>query len=277
MSGRQRAGRRPSGPRAWDEVAPSETSRTSPALPPSRTAGEDETGDAAARTLVRRVVENLDGEYGAKRNRLNGKPLDTLVGIILSQQNSSASSHACFSELKRRFPTWEDALAADVGDIEDAIRRGGLARIKAERIKAILRNLLDRHGSLELAGLSELPTDDAVAELVRLPGVGPKTARCVLLFALGADVFPMDVHIFRIAERLGIIAPKTPDERAHRVVGALIPDGRRYSAHVNMVEHGRTTCRPTAPKCDTCCLLEYCVFGQYRLDDLVDVTHDPRS
>lgn len=237
-----------------------------------RASHEEET-----RELVRRVVQNLDGEYGAKRNRPNREPLDTLVGIILSQQNSAASSRACFSELKRRFPTWEEALEAPVEAVEDAIRRGGLARIKAGRIKAILGNLLHRHGSLELAGLGELPTDDAVAELVRLPGVGPKTARCVLLFAMGIDVFPMDVHIFRIAERLGLIAPKTPDERAHRVVGALIPDGRRYSAHVNMVEHGRTTCRPTAPKCDACCLLEYCGYGQRRLDDLHGHSLDPRS
>lgn len=233
--------------------------------------------DDECRTLVRRVCENLDGEYGAKRNRPNRKPLDTLVGIILSQQNSSASSHACFTELKRRFPTWEAALAAPVGAIEDAIRRGGLARIKARRIHAILAELLARHGSLELGHLANLTPDDAVVELSRLPGVGPKTARCVLLFSLGADVFPMDVHIFRIAERLGLIAPKTPDARAHRIVGALIPDGRRYSAHVNMIEHGRTVCRPTAPKCDACCLLEYCPYGQRRLDDLHGVSTDPRS
>ena len=211
MSGSRRRGRRPLVPRAWDDVAssPLPRAKSSDALPrPSRGTDADD-----ARALVRRVVENLDGEYGAKRNRPNRRPLDTLVGIILSQQNSSASSHACFAELKRRFPTWEDALAAPVDDIEDAIRHGGLARIKATRIHAILEELLARHGSLELGHLAKLPADDAVAELVRLPGVGPKTARCVLLFALGADVFPMDVHIFRIAARLGIIAPKTPDEQ----------------------------------------------------------------
>ena len=229
------------------------------------------------RELVRRVVENLDGEYGAKRNRPNRRPLDTLVGIILSQQNSSVSSRACFAELIRRFPTWEDALAASVDDIEDAIRRGGLARIKAVRIHAILEDLVARHGSLELGHLKDLAPDEAVTELLGLKGVGPKTARCVLLFALGADVFPMDVHIFRIAERLGIIAPKTPDERAHRLVGSLIPDGRRFTAHVNMIEHGRTICRPTAPKCDGCCLLEYCEFGQRRLEYLHVDSHDPRS
>lgn len=234
-------------------------------------AHEDET-----RELVRRVVENLDGEYGAKRNRRNRKPLDTLIGIILSQQNSAVSSRACFAELKRRFPTWDDALAAPVDDIEAAVRRGGLARIKAERIHAILSGLQSRHGSLDLGHLEDLAPDEAITELLLLKGVGPKTARCVLLFALGADVFPMDVHIFRIAERLGIIPPKTPDERAHRIVGALIPDGSRYSAHVNMIEHGRTICRPTAPKCDVCCVLEYCEFGQRRLDELHGTSVDPR-
>ena len=275
MSGSGRRGRRLLVPRAWDDVAPSPLPRARSIDALARPASETDAEDA--RELVRRVVENLDGEYGAKRNQPNRKPLDTLVGIILSQQNSSASSHACFTELKRRFPTWEDALAAPIDDIEEAIRRGGLARIKAVRIHSILEELLARHGSLDLGHLAKLPADDAVAELARLPGVGPKTARCVLLFALGADVFPMDVHIFRIAERLGIIAPKTPDGRAHLIVGALIPEGRRFTAHVNMIEHGRTICRPTAPKCDGCCLLEYCEFGQRRLDELDGNSLDPRA
>lgn len=263
-------------PPAWDAVEPDRGSvarRRRAEVPQSlESPGADD-----ARERMRRVVENLDGEYGRKRNRPNRKPLDTLVGIILSQQNSSASSHACFADLKSRFPTWEDALAAPVSEIEDAIRRGGLARIKAGRIRAILEQLNARHGSLELTGLADLDADDAVAELVRLPGVGPKTARCVLLFAMGVDVFPMDVHIFRIAERLEVLAPKTPDERAHRELGALIPEGLRYSAHVNMIAHGRTVCRPTAPKCGACCIVDYCAFGERRLDDLHSESIDPRE
>lgn len=231
--------------------------------------------DYDAHELVRRVAENLDGEYGRKHNTPNHEPLDTMIGIILSQQNSAVSSRACFAELKRQFPTWEAALAAPVESIENAIRQGGLARIKAERIHAILRSINERRGSLDLGVLADSPVDEAMAELLRLPGVGPKTARCVLLFAIGTDVFPMDVHIFRIAERLGILAPKTPDERAHRIVGALIPDGQHYSAHINMIAHGRTVCRPTAPKCDACCIAEYCAFGQERLEESHE-TIDPR-
>jgi len=272
MSARRRARPHPSEARAWDDAARIEHDGATPA-----TGRSDHRDVDGPRALARRVVENLDGEYGAKRNRPNLAPLDTLVGIILSQQNSSASSRSCFAELKRRFSTWEEALAAPASEIEDAIRRGGLARLKAARIRAILQQRLARHGALDLGRLDEMAPDAAVAELVRLPGVGPKTARCVLLFAFGADVFPMDVHIFRIAERLGIIAPKTPDERAHRIVGALIPDGRGFSAHVNMIEHGRRVCRPSAPKCDACCLLEYCEYGQRRLEDLHESTLDPRS
>ncbi len=226
--------------------------------------------------VMRRVVENLDGEYGPKHNTPNGKPIDTAVAIILSQQNSAVSGKACFDELKRRFPTWNDVRRAPVDAIEDAIRTGGLARLKAKRIHALLEALAERHGAVEIGELPDRQPESAIAELVRLPGVGPKTARCILLFAVGADVFPMDVHIFRIAERIGLLAPKTPDERAHRIVGALIPEGRAYSAHVNMIAHGRTVCRPAAPRCDACCIAEYCEFAQRRLDAMDRRQSDPR-
>lgn len=214
------------------------------------------------RETMRRVVENLEGEYGPKRNRPGGDALDEVVLTILSQQNSSASTRAVFAELKRRFPTWEEAHRAPVEAIEDAIRSGGLAKMKAARIKQILASIDEERGSLDLGFLDEMAPDEAMAYLVKFKGVGPKTARCTLLFALGMDLFPMDVHIFRILGRLPLIDPKWSDERAHREIEALIPKGKHYSAHVNLIEHGRKICRPTAPRCDACCLIDYCEYGQ---------------
>jgi endonuclease-3 len=218
-----------------------------------------------ARETMRRVVENLEGEYGARVNERDLDPLDTLVQIILSQQNSSVSTRKVFAELKRRFPTWERALAAPVARIEQAIRSGGLARQKAARIKALLASIEAERGLLDLGFLRGMAPEEALAYLLRFSGVGPKTARCTLLFACDADAFPMDVHIFRILARLGLLDARMGDERAHRSMEALIPPGKHYSAHVNLIAHGRAVCRPTAPRCDACCVIDYCPTGQERL------------
>ena len=214
---------------------------------------------------MRRVVENLEGEYGPKRNSRSRDALDELVLTILSQQNSSASTREVFAELKRRFPTWDAANAAPAAAIEDAIRSGGLARMKAARIKSLLAAIREERGSFDLSFLKRMPADEALAYLTRFKGVGPKTARCTLLFTFGTAVFPMDVHIFRILERLGLLDPRWTDERAHREAAALVPNGKHYSAHVNLIEHGRKVCRPTSPRCDACCLIDYCPEGHERL------------
>jgi len=225
--------------------------------------------------IMRRVVENLDGEYGPKRNARSRDALDELVLTILSQQNSSVSTRAVFAELKRRFPTWAEADAAPAEAIEDAIRSGGLARMKAARIKALLASIREERGSFDLSFVKRLTPDDALAYLTSFKGVGPKTARCTLLFTFGTPVFPMDVHIFRILERLGLLDTKWSDERAHREVAALIPKGKHYSAHVNLIAHGRGVCRPTAPQCHACCLVDYCPYGEERLG--LDADDDPRT
>lgn len=227
-----------------------------------------------ARETMRRVVENLEGEYGRRRNERGADPLDELILTILSQQNSSASTRLVFAELKRRFPTWDEALAAPVEEVEAAIRSGGLARMKAARIKAILGAVRAERGDFDLGFLRGAEPEEALAYLMAFPGVGPKTARCTLLFSFGMAVFPMDVHIFRILERLGLLAPKTPDERAHRIAAALVPRGKHYSAHVNLIAHGRAVCRPTSPRCHACCLIDYCPTGQERL--LEADSDDPR-
>jgi endonuclease-3 len=234
-----------------------------------------ELGSDDARETMRRVVENLEGEYGPKRNSRSRDALDELVLTILSQQNSSASTREVFAELKRRFPTWEAADAAPAEAIEDAIRSGGLARMKAARIKSLLAAIREERGSFDLSFLKRMPADDALAYLTRFKGVGPKTARCTLLFTFGTAVFPMDVHIFRILGRLGLLDPRWTDERAHREAAALVPAGKHYSAHVNLIVHGRKVCRPTAPRCDVCCLIDYCPSGQTRL--LEDEEDDPRA
>jgi endonuclease III len=218
-----------------------------------------------ARETLRRVADNLDAEYGRKRNSRDLSALDTLIETILSQQNSSASTKQVFAELKTRFPKWRDALDAPTEEIENAIRAGGLARMKAARIKSILAAVASERETLDLDFLADLPPEESMAYLTSFPGVGPKTARCTLLFALGAAVFPMDVHIFRILQRLGLLDPRLSDEESHIRMEAIVPNDRHYGLHVNLIAHGRAICRPTAPRCEACCIVDYCEFGQERL------------
>ncbi len=230
-------------------------------------------GEDAAETM-RRIVGNLEGEYGRKIDTRSRDVLDELVFTILSQQNSSVSTRSVFAELKGRFPTWADVDAAETADVEAAIRRGGLARMKALRIKEIVAAIRAERGSFDMSFLEGVPADEALDYLTRFKGVGPKTARCTLLFALGKAVFPMDVHIFRILQRVGLLDPKWSDERAHRAIAALVPTRKHYGAHMNLIAHGRKICRPTAPRCDECCIVDYCPFGQERLSN--DASADPR-
>jgi endonuclease-3 len=144
--------------------------------------------------------------------------------------------------------------------IEAAIRSGGLARQKSVRIKNLLNEIYERRGSLDLSFLFTTPIEEAMQFLAIFKGVGPKTVACTLLFACNRPIFPIDTHIFRIARRTGLIPEKCSDEEAHRIMTAMIPDGRFYEVHVNMIRHGRKVCRPQQPLCEQCCLIDYCLY-----------------
>jgi endonuclease-3 len=209
------------------------------------------------------VLQNLRAVYGIPRNKPGLDPLDVLIETILSQSTTNVNSRRTFDNLKKRFPDWESARRARVASIENTIREGGLAKQKSARIKKLLNDIHEQVGSLDLSFLNTCPLDEAKAFLSGLKGVGPKTVACTLLFACNRPVFPIDVHIFRIARRLALIPQKCSDEQAHRLMEQLIPPGRYYEAHINMIRHGRKICRPREPRCEECCIVDYCEY--YRL------------
>jgi len=188
----------------------------------------------------------------------HGTVLDGLVRTILSQNTTDANSHRAFESLVLRFPRWEDVAVAPVADLEDAIRSGGLARLKAARIQAILSQIRQERGDFSLDFLADMPDEAAWHYLARFKGVGPKTAACVLLFDLGRHVFPVDTHILRVAKRIGWLEPGCNAERAHEVLGKLIPGKLHYRMHVNLIAHGRDTCRPARPRCAACPIAGVC-------------------
>jgi endonuclease-3 len=180
---------------------------------------------------------------------------------VLSQNTADVNTERSFAALKERFPRWELARDADAAEIEEAIVLGGLAHTKAPRIKGILEALSLDGGAPDLSGLEALSDEQATRFLTELPGVGPKTAACVLLFSLGRPVMPVDTHVHRLALRLGLIPETVSAEQAHPLLTAMAgaDDPRQiYAAHVDFVRHGRRVCHARRPRCGECPLAGLC-------------------
>ena len=214
---------------------------------------------------IRAVDRALAQRYSEKPFRSRGAPLDGLIQTILSQNTTDVNSGAAFRSLKQRFPTWEQARLARVGSIARAIEGGGLANIKAQRIKDILNQLHGERGETTLDFVCNLGIEEAREFLESLTGVGPKTAACVLLFNCGRPVIPVDTHVHRVAGRLGWLPEGSTAERAHQELQELVPDDLIYQLHLNMVAHGRDLCRPSNPRCPDCPILRWCPFGRERV------------
>ena len=209
---------------------------------------------------VAAVHEVLGEEYGHHQWRPQREPVSELVRTVLSQNTSDVNSDRAFARLLGRFATWDQLLLADVEDIVEAIEPGGLARIKAPRIKKALRAILEEQREIDLEFLGNMEIEEAKAWLVSLEGVGPKTAACVLLFSLGRPVLPVDTHVLRVSRRLGLLGPRDSAEKAHVVLGDALPDEAVYDFHVNMVGHGRQVCHARRPRCDACGLAPLCDY-----------------
>jgi endonuclease-3 len=229
---------------------------------PRRAAQSEEEERQASEKPVRYIIQNLERTYGVPVNERASDPLDMLIKIILSQATSDTNSHRTFAALKKRFPAWDTALRARAETIAETIRSGGLANQKAAVIKDVLRQIKKEHGTLDLNFLHKLSPEEAVNYLSQFRGIGPKTIACTLLFACRKEVFPLDTHIFRILRRVGLIPQKCTDRRAHEIMNAVVPHGKFYSFHVNLIRHGRTLCRPRDPLCERCPIVEYCDYGQ---------------
>jgi endonuclease III len=212
------------------------------------------------------VEAALAAAYGPRPYMPGGDPVAELVGTILSQNTSDTNTARAFASLRSRFPDWDDLVAAPVSEVADAIRSGGLANIKAPRIQQALRDVARRAGGYDLRFLNEMPVPAARAWLTEIPGVGPKTASCVLLFTLGLPAMPVDTHVHRVSLRLGLVPPKTSAEAAHPLLEARLGDdaGRAYALHMRLIAHGRTVCVARNPRCGVCPLATICPSASVR-------------
>ncbi len=204
---------------------------------------------------VRAVRARLAELYGVPSAPPHGQPLPELILTVLSQNTNDRNRDAAYARLRDRLPSWEAVRDADVEEVEEAIRPGGISKVKSRRIQAILRALpLD----LDLAWLAEAPVADARGYLTELPGVGRKTAACVLLFSFGCHDVPVDTHVSRVGTRLRLLRPGAPFEELHEQMLAITPVGAELELHMNLLRHGRRTCHAQRPACPRCALRRMC-------------------
>ena len=210
------------------------------------------------RLTMEGVVRRLERAYGKRPWRTWGPPLDELIATVLSQNTTDTNSGLAMERLRRAMPDWDTAADAPLAKIAAAIRPAGLHRQKARHIRAILRRIRRERGRVALDHLKRWPTARIHEYLRSLPGVGPKTSACVLLFSLRRPVLPVDTHVHRVSRRLGLIPDRTSAEQAHRLLGASVPAARVYAFHVLLIEHGRKVCRARRPDCPACALADLC-------------------
>ena len=215
--------------------------------------------EAHIRRKVRAVDRRLEAAYGPPRPQKRGDPLDQLIAAILSQSTNDRNSHRAFVAMREALPTWEAVMDAPLDDLVRVLKPGGLAKTKAGRIQRMLRSIAEQ-GAISLDHMKRLPSDEVERRLLAYDGVGYKTARCVLVFALGRDSFPIDTHVLRVLKRLGVIPEGMSADRAHEHAPQFIPDGRAYAFHVNLIAHGRARCHPSNPECAQCPLKRHCAF-----------------
>jgi endonuclease-3 len=221
---------------------------------------------------IRAIRDRLRLVYGIPNSTPHGHPIAELILTVLSQSTNDRNRDVAYLRLRERFEDWEAIRDAPVDAIEEAIRPGGISKIKSARIKSILRAIADAprptgapqpgsdgpDGGLSLDWLASQPVPEAQAYLTSLPGVGRKTAACVLLFALGMRDVPVDTHVSRVGWRLHLFRPKAPFEELHDTMLEITPPGEEWELHINLLRHGRRTCHSQRPECRACALRRMC-------------------
>lgn len=206
-------------------------------------------------------VDRLLAErYGTKKQTAKTDPTSELILTVLSQNTNDINRDRAYNTLRQQYPRWADVASAKPSDIAKAIKVGGLAAIKSTRIIKILKQIASRSNDYSLVFLNDLTDKEIWDYLISFDGVGPKTASCVLLFALGRKAMPVDTHVHRVGRRLGIIPENYSAEKAHPWFLELELPVAMYQFHLNLIQHGRIVCRPRNPKCQACPLTRLCLY-----------------
>ena len=204
------------------------------------------------------AIRLMTDEYGPFPEEPRLDPIHELTFTILSQHTSDTNSERAFRSLMQRFGSLEAVAGADVSAIEEAISGGGLAKIKAPRIREVLSRIIELNGSLDLSFLREMPLNEAKAWLRQLPGIGPKSAGIILSFSLGMPAMAIDTHIYRVSQRLALIGPKVTADKAHDLLEEAVEPDLVYPFHQAFITHGRQVCKAQRPRCSECVVAHGC-------------------
>jgi endonuclease III len=215
------------------------------------------------RARVGAIRDRLRDLYGRPDWEPHGHPIAELVRTVLSQNTSDVNRDVAYARLRERFPSWEDVRDAPRDELEEALRPGGLAQTKTPRIQEILGRITNEAGEPNLDWLAESDRGAALDALTALPGVGRKTAACVMMFALGRPEIPVDTHVYRVGGRLGLFPASASFEAAHDEMLRITDPDDAYELHINLIRHGRRVCRPV-PRCEQCALRRMCPYWRSR-------------
>ena len=230
---------------------------------------------ARLRRKVHRVTDLLATRYGSPHHDNKDDPLDELIFIILSQMTTHWSFGRVYNRLKKAASSWRLLLSMPPHRVRTLIADAGLSRQKTRQILAIVRRLDSDFGDVSLEALKSMRTFAAEAYLTSLPGVGVKTAKCVLMYSLGRPVLPVDTHVRRIATRVGLIGPRVPHSKVHGVLEAVVAPRDRYRFHVNAIVHGRNVCVAKVPRCAECVLAAICAYPHASTVPSDEAAHPP--
>jgi DNA (cytosine-5)-methyltransferase 1 len=208
---------------------------------------------------IKTIVNTLSREYGDPRLNNLSNPIDEIIFVFLSEKTDESKYIEAYQRLRSRFPSWEEIVTAEEKDIEAAIRCAGMGRRRAVLLKKLLQSIVVKFGALDLSRLRSMPMNRAEEELLRLPGIGRKSARCVLLYCFDFQTLIVDVHTYRLAVRLGIIPRSVSYDRAHLALPLHVPPQLRKPFHLNAVAHGRQRCFARTPRCEGCPLARFCL------------------
>jgi endonuclease-3 len=208
---------------------------------------------------VTKCIKILEDLYGVPQAGDIG-PLDLLVQTMLSQNTTDTNSFQAFRNLKTAYSNYDDLLAASDEDIAELIKVGGLSEMKAQRIKEALIKIKRDAGAIDLSFLASMNREEAEDYLLSLPGVGPKTAAVVMLFAFGIPVMPVDTHVYRVSRRLGLVPEGASIKETQRILEGIVPQGKYLSLHLNLIRHGRRICKARSPRHEECALRTLCDY-----------------
>jgi endonuclease III len=215
-----------------------------------------------AKKHIRGILDKLEIEYHSPQHHNKSNPINELFFILLSLRTDEVVYLDVYRKFKQKYPLWSDVFIADIDEISSVIHSAGLARQKALRLKALLERINSDFSEFSLRKIKSYNDFELENYLLSLPGVGKKSARCVMMFSFNRKVLPVDTHTYRVSARLGLIEAGISFDLAHKQLDEMIGENDRYSFHVNCVSHGRSKCSDKKPRCEICTLRKYCRFSK---------------